>query len=199
MAALVSITLLSRLFTDFPPVPRRLPDCFPRYFLHLGYDGAYALRNSLPLNGVTSMSFRPGCHRPFHRSACICSLLLPSQDCVLSLFGSVSFASAIPDLMLQHFLTSSVVTLRPFALSLYSWRVLFLRKVRESNPRAIADLLLSREMSYHSANLPCSVCRNVIAAITVTHRYLLLSAIQLQFFASAIRGTPLLPAYALSS
>lgn len=30
----------------------------------------------------------------------------------------------------------------------------YLRKVRESNPRAIADLLLSRELPYHSANLP---------------------------------------------
>ena len=30
----------------------------------------------------------------------------------------------------------------------------YLRKVRESNPRVIADLLLSRELPYHSANLP---------------------------------------------
>ena len=44
------------------------PTCFPRYFLHLGYDGAYALRNSLPLNGVTSMPFHPGCHCPFSHS-----------------------------------------------------------------------------------------------------------------------------------
>ena len=43
-----------------------------------------------------------------------------------------------------------------------------LRKVRDSNPRAIADLLLSRELPYHSANLPCCVCRNIIAAHQVS-------------------------------
>ena len=74
-----------------------------------------------PAYGVTSMSFRPGCHRPFHRSACLRSLLLLSQDCVLSLFGSVSFASAIPDLVLQHVLTSTVVTLRPFTPCFNCW------------------------------------------------------------------------------
>ena len=102
-----------------------LSDCLPRYFLHLGYDWSLCLAPSLPPYGVTSMSFRPGCHRPFHRSYCLRSLPLQSQDCVLSSFGSVSFASAIPDIVLQHFITSTVVTLRPFALSLYSWRILF--------------------------------------------------------------------------
>lgn len=77
-----------------------------------------------PAYGVTSMSFRPGCHRPFRRSACLRSLLLLSQDCVLSSFGSVSFVSAILDHLYQHVLASSVVTLRPFALYLPSWRVL---------------------------------------------------------------------------
>ena len=65
------------------------PTCFPRYFLHLGYGGAYALRNSLPLNGVTSMSFRPGCHRPFRRSCCLGSLPLLFLDCVLVCLISV--------------------------------------------------------------------------------------------------------------
>ena len=51
-----------------------------------------------PLIGVTLMPFLPGCHRPFRRSYRLRSLPLLSQDCVLSSFGSVSFASAIPDL-----------------------------------------------------------------------------------------------------
>ena len=50
-----------------------------------------------------------------------------------------------------------------------------------------------------SANLPCSVCRNIIAALTVILRSLLLSAIQLHFFASATLGTPPRPASAVSS
>ena len=116
----MSITLLT--YPRFYPLR---PACFPRYFLNLCYDWSLCLAPSLPPYGVTSMSFRPGCHRPFHRSYCLRSLPLLSQDCVLSSFGSVSFASAIPDIVLQHFLTSTVVTLRPFALSLYSWRILF--------------------------------------------------------------------------
>ena len=109
------------------------------------------------------MSFRPGCHRPFHRSYRLRSLPLLSQDCVLSSFGSVFLLLLSPDIVLQHVLTSTVVTLRPFALSLYSWRILFLRKVRGSNPRVIADLLLSRELPYHSANLPIVVSLAVSA------------------------------------
>ena len=72
------------------------------------------------------MSFRPGCHRPFHRSACLCSLLLLSWVSLLFIVWFLSFLLLLyPDLVLQHVLTSTVVTLRPFALSLYSWRVLF--------------------------------------------------------------------------
>ena len=55
MAALVSITLLSRLFTDSSPMPRRLPDCFPRYFLHLCYDWSLCLTQLTPAYGVTSI------------------------------------------------------------------------------------------------------------------------------------------------
>ena len=189
------------------------------------------------------MSFLPGCHRPFYRSACLRSLLLLSKDCVLSLFGSVSFASAIPRLCASaspHFNRRHYPTLRPvftqlthtafcgrsgnrtrdvlhfftayqrlipirgcapvaFDHSAILPLVHSLRKVRDSNPRAIADLLLSRELPYHSANLPCCVCRNIIAALTVTPRSLLLYTMQLQPSASAIHGTPLRQASAVSS
>ena len=57
------------------------------------------------------MPFRPGCHRPFHRSACICSLLLLSQDCVLFSFGSVSL------LLLSTTLCFSMFSLQPSSLS----------------------------------------------------------------------------------
>lgn len=63
---------------DLSTLPLR-PTCFPRYFLHLGYDWSLCLAPSLLPYGVTSMSFRPGCHRPFHRSEsvsarCLCCL-----------------------------------------------------------------------------------------------------------------------------
>ena len=93
------------------------------------------MRNSLPLNGVTSMPFHPGCHCPFHRSVCLRSLLLLSQDCVLSSFGSVSFASAIPDLCF------SISSLQPSSLTgpspcLYTaGAYCFMWKERDSNPR----------------------------------------------------------------
>ena len=121
---------------DLSTLPLR-PTCFPRYFLHLGYDWSLCLSPSLLPYGVTSMSFRPGCHRPFHRSYCLRSLPLLSQDCVLSSFGSVSFASAIPDIVLQHVPTSTVVTLRPFALYLPSWRILLLVAVDGLEPSLI--------------------------------------------------------------
>lgn len=49
-----------------------------------------------------------------------------------------------------HHVTLFLPTYRDCTLHV-PWR---LRKVRDSNPRAIADLLLSREPPYHSANLP---------------------------------------------
>lgn len=92
------------------------PTCFPRYFLHLSYDWSLCLAPSLLLNGVTSMSFRPGCHRPFHRSACLCSLLLLSWVSLLFIVGFCHscfchprpFASACP-----HFNRRHSPTLRP--------------------------------------------------------------------------------------
>ena len=110
------------------------------YFLHLCYDWSLCLAQLTPAYGVTSMSFRPGCHRPFRRSACLRSLLLLSQDCVLSLFGSVCFASATLDHLLQHVLTLSDVTLRPFALSLPSWRILLCVEGEGFEPPMCVDL-----------------------------------------------------------
>ena len=84
-----------------------------------------------------------------------------------------------------------------------------LRKERESNPRC--PTLLHRLQRFipirgcapvafdHSAILPCCVCRNIIAALTVTPRSLLLYTMQLQSSASAIHGTPLRQASAVSS
>ena len=121
-----------------------------------------------PLIGVTSMSFRPGCHRPFCRSYRLRSLLLLSWVSLLFIVWFLSFLLLPPS-------TScfSMSSLQPSSLSdpspcIYpAGAYCFLRKVRDSNPRAIADLLLSRELPYHSANLPCSVCRNVIAALSL--------------------------------
>ena len=67
------------------------------------------------------MSFRPGCHRPFHRSYRLRSLPLLSQDCVLSSFGSVFFASAIPRHCASacpHFNRRHSPTLRPVFIQL---------------------------------------------------------------------------------
>ncbi len=110
MAALVSITLLIYPRFRFVRLASRATSCTSAMI------GAYALRNSLLPYGVTSMSFRPGCHRPFHRSYCLRSLPLLSQDCVLSSFGSVSFASAIPRhcaSAFPHFNRRHSSTLRP--------------------------------------------------------------------------------------
>lgn len=62
MAALVSITLLIYPRFRFVRLASRATSCTSAMI------GAYALRNSLPPYGVTSMPFRPGCHCPFHRS-----------------------------------------------------------------------------------------------------------------------------------
>ena len=83
-----------------------------------------------------------------------CLLLLPSTDLCFSI---------------SSLLQSSLFDPSSCILPADAYWVLS-RKVRESDPRVIADLLLSRELPYHSANLPCSVCRNIIAAPTVIPR-----------------------------
>ena len=82
--------------------------------------GVYAFRNSLPLNGVTSMPFRPGCHRPFHRSVRLRSLPLLSWVSLLFvwflsflLLLSPTYASAC-----SHFNRRHSPTLRPVFIQL---------------------------------------------------------------------------------
>lgn len=91
---------------------------------------------------------------PFPSLRCLRSLPLLSQDCVLSSFGSVSFASAIPDLCFSIFSLQPSSLFDPSPCIYPAGAYCFLRKVRDSNPRIIDDLLLSRELPYHSANLP---------------------------------------------
>ena len=91
-----------------------------------------------PAYGVTSMPFHPGCHRPFYRSTDVRSLPLPSLGLLAVLFDfCLLYASAtLSTILLQHFLTSNRITLRPFTLSLYSWCLLLFVEGRDSNPIA---------------------------------------------------------------
>ena len=121
MAALESITLLV--------YPRHYAssDLLSRYFLHLCYDWNLCLSQLAPAYGVTSMPFRPGCHRPFHYSvvlrSCASAVIVVARFSIrLDFF--IRFCHPL-DIMLQHVLTSTVIALRPFTLSLYSWCLLF--------------------------------------------------------------------------
>lgn len=119
--------------------------------------GVYAFRNSLPLNGVTSMPFRPGCHRPFHRSACLCSLPLLSWVSLLFvwflsflLLLSPTYASAC-----SHFNRRHSPTLRPVFIQLA--HTVFLWKERDSNPRCPTLFRrLSEALIHFSAVIPVS-------------------------------------------
>jgi hypothetical protein len=53
--------------------------------------GTYALRSSFLLNGVTSMPFLPGCHRPFYHSASVVLLLMLPVASVLFVYISLLF------------------------------------------------------------------------------------------------------------
>ena len=66
-ATLMSIRLLSWLHCAFLAASS-LTDCFHPASCTSAIIGVYALRNSLPLNGVASIPIHPGCHRPFPRS-----------------------------------------------------------------------------------------------------------------------------------
>ena len=150
---------------DLSTLPLR-PTCFPRYFLHLGYDWSLCLAQLTPAIRCDFDVVSSGLPPPF-LSLLLSPLVASAVSGLRTLFvWFCFFCFCYPRLMLQHFLTSTVVTLRPFALYLPSWRVLSLRKVMDSNHRVIADLLLSRELPYHSANLPCSVCCKVIATLS---------------------------------
>ena len=84
------------------------------------------------------MSFLRGCHRPFHRSACLRSLPLLSWVSLLFIVWFLSFLLLPPWLFLFLLVRpSTVVSLGPFALYVPRWRVLFffVWKERDSNPR----------------------------------------------------------------
>ena len=99
--------------------------------------GAYALRNSLLPYGVTSMSFRPGCHRPFHRSYCLRSLLLLSWVSLLF----IVLVSVFSCFCYPPTLCFSIFSLQPSSLfdpspCLYTaGAYCFMWKERDSNPR----------------------------------------------------------------
>ena len=114
------------------------PVCFRPASCTSAMIGAYALRNSLPLvvwlrcrfiQAATALFFAYG----FRCSFCLGCRWFRVVFC--SFWFSLFFRSSPSILLLQRVLTSSVITLRPFALYLSSWRVLLLWKVRESNPR----------------------------------------------------------------
>lgn len=130
------------------------------------------------------MPFHPGCHRPFYRSTDVRSLPLLSLGLLAVLFDFCLFyASATLDHLLQHVLTSTVVTLRPFAPYLPSWRVLlfvegagiepamsyafFAAYPRHLIPFQRLFQCCLRPLSHPSVS--CSVCRNVIAALSLPH------------------------------
>ena len=81
-----------------------------------------------PACGVASMPIHPGCHRPFlhsvfRRSVADACRGLPL--CFLFLISAFYFHVRHPrSSLLQHVITPSVFTLRPFALYFTSWRVL---------------------------------------------------------------------------
>ena len=80
-----------------------------------------------PAYGVTSMPFLPGCHRPFSRSSVRRSVADACRGLALFFLLICAFYVHVRhprSSLLQHVITSSVFTLRPFALYLTSWRVL---------------------------------------------------------------------------
>ena len=107
------------------------------YFLHLGYDWSLCLAPSLLPYGVTSMSFRPGCHRPFRRSYCLRSL--PLLSWVSLLF--IVLVSVFSCFCYPPTLCFSIFSLQPSSLfdpspCLYTaGAYCFMWKERDSNPR----------------------------------------------------------------
>lgn len=95
------------------------------YFLHLGYDGAYALRPHSRLWCGFGYRFIQAATALSLASDVRCSLCFGCRWFFV-LLCSISVIQALSPsiLLLLHLFTSSVITLRPFALYLYSWRVL---------------------------------------------------------------------------
>ena len=129
------IRLLSWLHCAFLAASS-LTDCFPPCFLHLGYHWSLCLAQLTPAYGVTSMPIHPGCHRPFTRSVVRRSVADACRGlalCFLFLISAFYFHVRHPrSSLLQHVITPSVFTLRPFALYLSSWRVLVAYAFRTS-------------------------------------------------------------------
>ena len=131
----MSIRLLSWLHCAFLAASS-LTDCFRPASCTSAIIGVYALRNSLPL--VVWLRYR------FIQAAIALSLALPFVALLLMLvvgfrcvfcfdfcFSISTFAHPRSSL-LQHFITPSVFTHRPFALYLCSWRVLLAYAFRTS-------------------------------------------------------------------
>ena len=79
-----------------------------------------------PAYGVASMPFRPGCHRPFHHSVVLrsyASAVIVVARFSIRLDFFIRFCYPL-DIMLQHVLTSTVITLRPFTPYFNSWCLL---------------------------------------------------------------------------
>ena len=79
-----------------------------------------------PAYGVASMPFRPGCHRPFHHSVVLrsyASAVIVVARFSIRLDFFIRFCHHL-DIMLQHVLTSTVITLRPFTPYFNSWCIL---------------------------------------------------------------------------
>ena len=88
--------------------------------------GAYALRPHSCL-WCDFDAFQPGCHLSLALSfVALLLILIVACRCVFCLISAFYVHVRHPrSSLFQHVITSSVITLRPFALSLYSWRVLF--------------------------------------------------------------------------
>lgn len=120
VAALESIRLLT--CPRFYPLR---PACFSPCFLHLCYDGAYALRphSCLRCDFDAVSSGLPPPFSSFSRSSLVCLCC----HCGCSLFYSFGFLySLLPPSRhyAQHVLTSTVITLRPFTPYFNSWCLL---------------------------------------------------------------------------
>ena len=148
VAALVSITLLSWLHYAFLAAsrPTRL---LLRYSVHLGYNLlSEMVLELMPCATHSRLMVRLRCR--FFQAVAALSLVQSSVALLLMLVVgfrcvfcfdfcfSISTFAHPRSLLLQHVITQSVFTLRPFALYLSSWRVLgSWWKVRCSKPLLI--------------------------------------------------------------
>ena len=125
VAALKSIRLLSWLHNVLP-VASWLTDCFRPTSC------TSAMLELMPCAAHSclwcdfDMPFRPGCHRPFHHSVVLrsyASAVIVVARFSIRLDFFIRFCHPL-DIMLQHVLTSTVITLRPFTPYFNSWCLL---------------------------------------------------------------------------